>query len=33
MDEVLEGLAKLHLPHAQGQGRHAALIAPIVTTR
>jgi hypothetical protein len=33
MDEVVEGLAKLHLPHARGPGREGGLVAPIVTTR
>jgi len=33
IDEVMEGLAKLHLPHAQRQGGIGGLIAPIVTTR
>jgi hypothetical protein len=30
MDEVVEGLAKLHMPHARG--RAGGLVAPIVTT-
>jgi hypothetical protein len=33
MDEVVEGLAKLHLPHAHGRGRDGGLVSPIVTTR
>lgn len=33
IDEVMQGLAKLHLPHAQRAGGIGGLIAPIVTTR